>query len=446
MKALSATEKWSYGLGALGQNLIYGLVTTFLMVFYTDEFGINAAIVGTLFLIARIWDAVLDPVVAVFIDRVNTRWGKFKPFVLLGGMIVALLTVMCFYAPDFSMPMKIVYIYVTYMLWNTAYSLFDVPYWSIAPTLTNDPAERTKIIAFPKILGAVGIIIASGAVSPLVKALGGDNDASGYLWTAIIFALICVLLIMLMFRNTHERLVGTRAEHESLRASVNVVIRNKPLLIVTLASFFATTPLVLKNTMAIYFMKYNAGDEDKLPLFLLSAMLLMLVAMGITPKIAAKRGKKTTFIIGGIIGIVANTALFFIQPENTAVLFAVNAFSMFGLGFILVLITSMQADTTEYAEWKTGKRSESIVTSVGTFNAKLCSAIAGAIAGYGLSLSGYVADQDQTDSVLTGIHLMMSVLPAIGLLLCVLCISFYQLSERRYAEMMVSLNARKKGS
>ncbi|WP_308636221.1 MFS transporter [Paenibacillus silvisoli] len=444
MKALSAKEKWSYGLGALGQNMIYGLVSTFLMVFYTDEFGIDAAVVGTLFLIARIWDAVLDPVVAVWIDRINTRWGKFRPFVLLGGSIVSLLTVLCFYAPAFSMPMKIVYICVTYMLWNTAYSLFDVPYWSLAPTLTNDTAERTKIIAFPKILGAVGIIIASAAVSPMVKALGGGEDARGYLWTALIFALMCTLLIILMFRNTQERFAAASTERKSLKDSMNVVTRNKPLLIVTLASFFASTPLVLKNTMTVYYLKYNVGDEGLLPLFLLSGMGLMLVAMGITPKIAAKQGKKRTFMIGGLISILANAAFYFVQPEQTALVFAVNAISMLGIGFILVLVTSMQADTIEYAEWKTGKRSESIVTSVGTFNAKLCSAIAGALAGYGLSLSGYVADAAQTNSVLDGIQLMMSLLPAAGLVLCVASISFYGLSERKYEEIKESLNARKK--
>ncbi|NHW37557.1 hypothetical protein GQF04_23890, partial [Paenibacillus aceris] len=190
MQQVGGKVKWSFGLGAMGQNMVYGLMTFLLLVFYTDVLGVSAAFVGTLFLVVRIWDAVLDPVIAVVVDRIHTRWGKFRPFVLAGGILISVLTVLCFYAPDLSPVMKTVYVIVTYALWNTAYALFDVPFWSLAPAMTIDPVERTKVISIGKMLGVLGSTIAGGASLPMIHAIGNGNAAKGYFWTAVIFAFL----------------------------------------------------------------------------------------------------------------------------------------------------------------------------------------------------------------------------------------------------------------
>ncbi|OME77394.1 hypothetical protein BK120_26085 [Paenibacillus sp. FSL A5-0031] len=441
MHQVSAKEKWSYGVGAMGQNLVYGLMTFLLMVFYTDVLGISAVFVGTLFLLVRIWDALLDPVIAVIVDRIHTRWGKFRPFILAGGILVSILTVLCLYAPDFSPAMKITYVIITYALWNTAYALFDVPFWSLAPAMTSDPIERTKVIAIAKMLGIIGGVVAGGASLPIINAIGNGNASKGYFWTAVIFAALCILFTIILFRNTKEHIYEVKPEHESLKASLNVVLKNKPLLILTLAGLFTGTSLILKQTVTLYYVRYNLGNEGLFTAFSLSSMLFMLLAIGIMPRISAKFGKKKTFIAGGIICITANVLFFFGQSDQILFLFAMNAISMFGVGFSIVLAASMQADTIEYAQWKTGKRSESIVTAVGTFNGKIGTAIAGAVAGYGLTLFDYSPNVTQSDTALTGINLMMSIIPAMGIVLSIVIISFYDLSEKKYAEIVADLKA-----
>lgn len=157
MNKISSFEKFSYGLGCFGQNLVYGLMSSYLMIFYTDNFGLAAATVGTLFLLARIWDAVIDPIIGVLVDRVNTKWGKFRPFILFGGILAGLLTILCFFNPNIGSTGKIIYAYLTYIIWGTAYGVMDVPYWSMAPTMTLDPDERTSIISIPRIAAIIGI-------------------------------------------------------------------------------------------------------------------------------------------------------------------------------------------------------------------------------------------------------------------------------------------------
>ncbi|WMT43239.1 MFS transporter [Paenibacillus sp. D2_2] len=442
MQQVSSKEKWSFGLGAFGQNMVFGLITFLLLVFYTDVLEVSAAFVGTLFLLVRIWDAVLDPVIAVVIDRVHTRWGRFRPFVLAGGILVSILTVLCFYAPDLSPEMKTVYLVVTYALWNTAYALFDVPYWSMAPAMTIDPVERTKVIAIGKMLGILGAVIASGASLPIVNAIGNGNAAKGYFWVAVIFGSICVLSSINLFRNTKEHHYEVKQEKESLKASLDVVLKNKPLLILTIASLFSGTTMVLKQTVTVYYIRYNLGNEGLFAAFSLSGMLLMLLAAGLMPKISAKLGKKNTYIAGGIIGIIGNILFYFGQPDQIVYLFVMNAVSMFSIGFSLVLTASMQADTIEYAQWKTGKRSESIITAVGTFAGKISTAIAGAAAGFGLTFFGYAPNVIQSAVTLNGINLMMSIFPVIGIAISVIIICFYDLTENKYAEIVENLNVK----
>ncbi|NHW37558.1 hypothetical protein GQF04_23895, partial [Paenibacillus aceris] len=200
--------------------------------------------------------------------------------------------------------------------------------------------------------------------------------------------------------------------------------------------------VLLKQTVAIYYIRYYLGSEGLFAAFSLSGMLFMLLAIGLIPKISAKFGKKNTYIAGGFIGILANTLFYFGQPDQIVYLFVMNGISMFSLGFSVVLAASLQADTIEYAQWKTGKRSESIVTAVGTFTGKVSTAIAGAAAGYGLTFFKYVPNATQTEAALNGINLMMSIFPAIGIALSVIIICFYDLTEKKYAEIVANLKGR----
>lgn len=443
MDKVSSFEKFSYGIGCFGQNLIYGLMSSYLMIFYTDSFGLAAATVGTLFLIARIWDAVMDPIIGVLVDRVNTKWGKFRPFILIGGVLAGILTMLCFFNPRLGITGKIIYAYVTYIIWGTAYGIMDVPYWSMAPTMSLDPDERTSIISIPRIAAIIGMLLVVVLTIPMVQFFGAGNISKGYFLTAVIFGTACGICAILTFINSKERItIASVKKDEKFIDSVNVIAKNKPLIILLISMMFINIALTLKNTTLTYYFIYDIKNKDLIPIFSLISAVFMLIAMGLVAKVSKKIGKKSTFIGSCATSAIFNFIMYFYM-NNIILIFILNALSMIGIGASLVLITSMEADTIEYAEWKTGKRSESIIFSLGTFTTKLSSALGGALLGYYLTLAGYVPNKVQSLNSVKGINFMMTMAPAIGLVFTVAVIYFYDLTEKRHSEILIEIEKSK---
>jgi sugar (glycoside-pentoside-hexuronide) transporter len=442
MEKVSGFEKFSYSMGAFGQNFAYAIMMSYLMIFYTDNVGISSALVGTLFLVARLWDAVNDPLTGFIIDRVNLKSGKYRPFIGIGGVLIGVLTILCFINPNFDQAGKVVYAFVTYILWCSVYSIMDIPYWSMAPSMTSDPAERTKVISIPKIMATIGSLLVAILTIPLVGTLGGGSNSTGYFWTAVIYGVICAGGALMAAINTKERIKVVKKPNEKFKDSIDLIIKNRPLLMILLVTFFTGTTITIKQTVATYYFTYNVGDVNLVPLFALAGLIPMVAAMVISPPISKKYGKKATAMASGIVGAVFSAAIYYANG-NLPLVFAFNAISMVGIGVMLVMTLSMQADTVEYGEWKTGKRSESIIFSMGTFMTLLSSAAGGAIAGFWLQGSGYVANAVQTGSALEAIILMLSWAPAIGLVLMDVFLIFYNLSEKRHAEILRELEERK---
>lgn len=442
MEKVSGFEKFAYSMGAFGQNFAYAIMSSYLMFFYTDSFGMATAAVSTLFFVARIWDAVLDPLIGLLVDRSNLRYGKFRPFILIGGILAGLFTILCFFNPTFGFAGKMIYAYITYIIWGTTYGLMDVPYWSMSPSMTTDPAERTKIVSIPKITATIATLLVSALTIPLVKAIGNGNDSKGYFGTALIYGIICACGAIIASLWTKERIKTEKKQDEKFIDSAYVVFKNKPLILLLLMNIMTGSALMIKQTIVNYYFKYNVGNEYLIPYFALAGLVPMLIAMVLAPSVSNKIGKKKTAIWGGIIGAVFSAAIYYVSG-NLVLLFVFNSLSLLGNGVMMVLTMAMMADTVEYAEWKTGKRSESIIFSFGTFTNKLSGAIGGMLAGAWLTLVGYVANVPQSEAALNGINMMLSWAPAIGLLLMSVIMFFYDLTEERHAEIMKELGARK---
>lgn len=444
MQKVSAFEKFSYSMGAFGQNFVYGIMAYYLLIYYTDTLGLAAAAAATLLLVARVWDAVIDPIIGVLVDRTRTRFGKFRPFILIGGTLAGLMTMACFFSPNFSMLGKMIYAYATYIIWGTTYSIMDVPYWSMTPSMSLDPAERTKIVSIPKITATIGSLLVVVLTIPLVQIFGGGNAKSptGFFITAVIFGLLCAGGAIFAAINTKERVSVPRREREPFADSVKVVTKNVPLLLVLLTTLVTSAAITIKQTDVTYYFTYNIGNVNLVPYFSLAGLIPMVAAMVLVPMVSKPLGKKPTAIVCGLIGAVFSAAIFFVQSSLPWV-FVFNVLSMVGIGGMMVLTLSMQADTVEYAEWKTGKRSESIIFSMSTFTTKLASAIGGALTGYWLARVGYVANATQTHAALNGINMMMSWAPAIGMLLMTVILAFYRLDEKRHAQIVSELGAKR---
>lgn len=442
MEKVSGFEKFSYSMGAFGQNFAYAIMMSYLMIFYTDNVGLSSALVGTLFLIARLWDAINDPLTGFIIDRAHLKSGKYRPFIGIGGVLIGIMTILCFINPNLDHSGKVVYAFITYILWCSVYSIMDIPYWSMAPSMTSDPAERTKVISIPKITATIGSLLVAILTIPLVGAIGGGDNSTGYFGTAVIYGVICAAGAMLAAVKTKERIKVVKKPNEKFRDSIDIIVKNKPLLLVLLVTFFTGTTITIKQTVATYYFTYNVGNVNLVPLFALVGLVPMVAAMVVSPPISKKYGKKATGIASGIIGAVFSAAIYYANG-NIPLVFAFNAISMVGIGVMMVMTLSMQADTVEYAEWKTGKRSESIIFSMGTFMTLLSSAAGGAIAGFWLQGSGYAANDAQTSSALDAINMMLSWAPAIGLALMVVILLFYNLTEKRHAEILQQLETRR---
>ena len=440
MEKVSGFEKFSYSMGAFGQNFAYTIMMTYLAIFYTDSVGIDPKIFAVLFLVARIWDAANDPLTGFIIDRAHPKSGKYKPFIIVGGILIGVATILCFINPNIGMTGKIIYAFITYLIWSSVYSFMDIPYWSLAPSMTDDPAERTKIVSLPKTTATVGSLIAYVITIPLVSLLGGGNNSKGFFWTAVIFGAICAGGAIMAGVFTKERIKIVPKPNEKFVDSINLVIKNKPLLLILLVSLTTGIAVSMKETIGAYYFTYVVGDANQVSIFILVGLIPMVLAMILSPKVSKKFGKKNTAIAGGIISSVFTIAMYFFRGWPV---YALNAVSMIGIGIIMVMSLSMLADTVEFGEWKTGKRSESIIFSFYTFSALLSGAFGGAIPGFWLGFAGYKANTVQNAASLYAMNAMLSWAPAIGFILTIVALLYYNLSEKRHADILHELEGRR---
>lgn len=441
---LSEKERWSYGFGVFGQSAIYVLISSFLLYFLTDIAGIAAAAVGTLLLITRFLDALDDPIQGYLCDKTRTKWGKYRPWLFITPFLTGITTVLMFSIPSFSTTGKLIFMYVTYILYGIFYSAYDIPFFSMIPALTSDPHERTRIVMPPRILGFIGAMFAAVGTLPLVKVLGGGNEALGFQIFSIILSVIFIITGLITFYNTRERVSVPVKKGEKFSDSLFVIFKNGPLLLLLFSSLSLAVAAAVRGGVALYYFKYNVGNDLLISVYSLASAVVSLVAMMFAPMISKKLGKKRTNILGICI-MLTNFVVSYFIPYSMPVLFiVVNAISGFGFGIFNIVITSMVADTVEYAEWKIGKRSESIVFSVVAFITKASTALGGSAVAFSLAFYNFVPNAVQSEQTLNGIRALISLWPALITLIALGLIFFYKITEEKYAMILQDLETRRK--
>ena len=443
MEKIKRSELWGYSIGTVGGNLVYALMGSFLTLYLTDVLGIGGTFVGLMVMFSKVFDAVNDFAMAIIIDKTNTRWGKFRPLILFGAIGGGLLLFTNFFSFGLSGVALLVYVTLAYNLFWMAYTVRDVSYWSMLPTLTTDPDERTRVAALPRIMGMIGALVAGAGTMPLIKALGGGDDQKGYLIVALIYGAAYIVMFTITFFKTKEKAKAQDEEREKvkLKTYFKVIATNKPLIIVTLASFFSSIPLLMRATVGLYFFKYNIGNESLYGIYSLVGMIGMIGVMAVSSKIGEKLGKRKAAIYANVIGILGS--LIILINTNSIPVILISAFvGMGGLGLFTVITTSMTADTVEYGEWKTGKRSESMIFSTTTFLAKVTAGVATALVGFSLDIMGFIPNVAQTETTLNGFILLMSAVPAIGTLIGTIFLFKYDLSKDKFEEITKELKQR----
>jgi len=441
---ISLLEKISYGCGDFASSMFWKLFSMYLLFFYTDIFGLPAAAVGTMFLITRIWDAINDPMMGAIADRTNTRWGKFRPYLLFGSIPFAIIGIITFTTPNLSVSGKLIYAYVTYTLMMMIYTVVNVPYSSLMGVITNDTNDRTSLASF-RFIGAFsgGILVTASANYLIDYFSNGNNLSRGYQWTVGVYAVLAALFFILTFAGTKERLKPAREKKSSLKNDLKDLAHNKPWFIMLGAGISVLIFNSLRDGSILYYFKYFIKSQEinllgsKFYLThseLSSAYMTIWLATNIigvilAKPISSKIGKKKTFLLSTISSAIFSVLLYFLQPHQIILIFLLNILIGISAGIVLPLIWSMYADISDYSEWKSGRRATGLIFSSSSMSQKFGWTLGGALSGWILAIFGFQPNVEQTDLSLLGIRLMISIIAAIGALLATIFILFYPLSE-----------------
>jgi sugar (glycoside-pentoside-hexuronide) transporter len=433
-------ERMSFGMAGAGQNAIYSMMLTYLMFFYTDVLGVGAATIGTIFLLARIWDGVNDPIMGYLVDRTNTRWGKFRPYMLFATIPMGITTILCFTAPDVSSTMKVVYVTVTYILWGMSFTLSDVPLWSLCSAMTSNSDERNSLITLNRLCAQVGILIAALGFIPLSRLLGGGDTGQGYHNAAMVITIFSCLCMTMAFFGTRER-VPVRKEKTSLRENLNCIVRNRPLLLV-MASILLATPGTIASMTLIYFAKYNLGDELQVSPLLGLTFGGLLLGMSFNTSLVQRLGKRNTYLLFSFLRVGAGLVFLAGGYQNLTFVYVITFIAGFCTGPQYVLPTAFVADSIEYAEWKTGKRTPALIFSAQSFMFKVQSGLTGFFAGIALSVINYVPNAPQTPATESGLFYLVALMPIVGSFLGAIPFFFYRFNEKEHQEVVTKLAVR----
>ena len=449
MQKLTSREKYSYGIGAYGKDLACGIVYTFLMIYFTDVVGINPAFVGTLFLMARLWDAINDPIMGMIVDNTRSRFGKFRPWIFIGTILNSVVLFLLFRKPDLEGTSLYLYYSVMYILWGMTYTIMDIPYWSMIPTLATTKEDREKISVVPRIFASLGGLTVTTFGIALVNKLGNGNQIKGFEYFALGIIIIFIISTIVTCINVKEKTqVQVNNEKVNIKQAFNILKQNDQLLVFIGIVLAYNLAMQLAGGAAIYYFKYVAGKES---LFSVYSFFKVAEIGGLMlfPVVTRKIGRQQVFRVATILPMFGLITLFIsglIAPQSILFISVSAALLNLGSGFLLGSTTVMLADIVDYGEYKLGSRNESIIFSAQTLLVKLASALSGWLIGVGLSLIGYVAGAAvQSNITIIGIRVIMTIIPSIvALVMYVIYKSKYKINGSFHDEILQVIGSRKK--
>ena len=448
MVKLKQREMFGYALGDLGINFNFQAIGFLLSFYYTDIFGISPAHVAGLLLVARIWDAVNDPLMGYFADHTKTRWGQFRPYVLFGAVPLNLVLLACFFTPDISETGRVVYAYITYISHGMLLTIVGLPYSSLSAVMTQDQQERTVIATYRMIFATV---VAQGVVTLGIPAMVRGFQLNytmtrqmAYFSSAVVLGVGSISLLWTSFFATKER-VKVQAEKYKVRDMFGIIRKNDALLSLSLAMLLNTGVWVTGNAVAFYYFKYILGNERFGDQFFTMAVICNLAGAILAPQLTKRFGKRRIFMVGSLIVVVTGIARYFVPATSLGLILIVSA--VFTVGQILNSVTQwgMLPDTVEYGHWKTGQRSEGMPFAIFSFMQKAGMALAGAAATGIMALTGYVANTELTPLARQGILWLFNFVPAIYSGLCFVALIFYKIDKPLYDRIIAELSSAGKG-
>lgn len=431
-----------YGAGDAANNLTFSMVSAFLLIYYTNVAGISAATAGTLFLVVRVWGGFTDLYAGRRVDETQTRWGKFRPYVLFGSVPLLVLLVVLFSIPGGLSPGgKLVWAYASYALFQLAYSFVNIPYGSLAAAMTQVPDDRAKLSTSRSIAASLTILVIAVAVSPQIS--GGGNLQRSLTITTVAFAVLGFALYLWCFATSRET-VQRDVEKASLRETLGMMRHNRPLVLLCASSLVFLTGWFSLQTVAVYYARDVLGNANLYIVLTVVSTAGMVLAAALVPKAVEAVGKKRTYLGAGVIAAAAAVG-FAVAPGSVPTI-GIVCYGVLGIGLgtINTLIFALQADTVDYGEWKSGVRAEGGSYSVLSFTRKTGQGIGGAAAAYIIGAGGYVATATiQSHSALTSIRLAAGIVPAALILTASAVMLAYPLTEKAFRAMVAEVAERR---
>ncbi len=417
-----------YGLGNFASQLSWTMVSSYLILFYTDVFGLATGAVALLMLIAKIWDGINDPMMGAIMDRTNTRWGKFRPYLVIGAPLLLVFTVLTFTVPNFGDTGKLIYAYVTYIGLGMSYTIVNVPYTAMPAVMTNNPKKINRLYAAQMIGMTVGMITLNLFTLPLVKYFGNGVEAAGYQRTASIFALVSLPIFLLVAVVCKEKIKVKKEQQVPFRRALIEIAKNKNLMMVIAYTIISMAGMFGRIGIAVFFYIYCVKDFRFVTIFMMMQMVVGTIVMPFAPKVIERFGKKKVAIFAMIIQAVGMAMIFFGPYTNIPYLFAAHI--VYGLGYIAGPCGSgMIIDSIDEYDIKNNVRSDGTAFAMNGLGTKIASAIGSGLGIAIIGWFGYVAGQDVGEHVQFGINLAANLIPMVLFLLAIIPLLLYKLPE-----------------
>ena len=443
----------TYGLGTVGRDMVYTMVSMYLMFYLTDVLQLSDSVlwwVTAIIMAARVFDAFNDPFMGIIVDNTHSRNGKFKPWICIGSILSGIFTVLLFSNFGLSGGAFIVVFGMIYVLWGITYTMHDISYWSMLPTLSQDQREREQIGSVARICASVGLFAVVSLIVPITEAIGGAVGSlqKGYFILSIVLvAMMLFFLCFTVFGVKEPKIQDEKAEHTSVKELVRIIFKNDQLLVTAIAMALFMIGYCTTTSFGLYYFKYVYGDEGMYSIFAVILGVSQIFAMSIFPALGKRFSRKSLYAFATAL-VVAGYVIFFFAPTNTMLFIGLAGLVLFvGQAFIQVMMLMFLTDSVEYGEWKFGKRNDSVTFSLQPFINKMGGAVASGVAGAIVIISGMSQAQSATDMTASGIFILkmaMMVFPLICILVGFLIYrSKYILDEKMYEKIVRELNERK---
>nr|WP_294572905.1 melibiose:sodium transporter MelB [uncultured Anaerostipes sp.] len=412
--------KYTFAFGALGKDLIYGMMATFSMIYFTDVLKVSPGFVGMVFFVAKLWDAFNDLFMGMIVDNTRSRWGKFIPWLVIGTLVNSIVFVTLFTDFHLTGTTLCIFVAVIYVLWGMTYTIMDIPYWSVIPNLTSDPHEREVVSVLPRIFASIGqsLIIAGFGVQ-IIAALGGGYI--GYHRFAVMIAGTFIFTIGVAVVNLKVKEDHAPKAKISFRGVFSIIKQNDQLQSAVGLILLYNVGIQFIMGVAVYYFTYVCGNANMLSAFMISASIAEVVGLIIFPKVAKNLSRKTSFLLACIlpfIGLALLLIVGFVSPENILLTAISGIIVKTGTGLELGCATVFLADVVDYGEYKLKTRNESVVFSLQTLIVKFTAALTSLFIGFALERTGYIPDANAVQSALTlnSIRFLMCAIPAVSML------------------------------